>query len=138
MQITCRSKIQFNRVEMYNERATGDLLAKTLESFVVSPSLRVQTVPDWIGHTSELNIYIKAGIIVIIGERPTPIKRPDNEPKKAIKAKRSNATNLTTQLAQPTEEELVLLNTPIRELIGDTSQPVSYPNLKGWPAEGKI
>ncbi|MGA2651447.1 MAG: hypothetical protein ABSE82_14600 [Nitrososphaerales archaeon] len=133
MEIICKRRIQFLKYEFYNERFTGDTLAKVIDRFTVNPSIRPQQIPLWVNDTSELDEYIACGAIVVIGERPAPSVQSTPEPQQAAQP----TAEQTEEQKQAEQAALMeILNTPIALLTGGFPAPGNYPTRPdGFPRQ---
>jgi hypothetical protein len=133
MQIVAKKKLQFQDFDITISPIHGERIATLKQSYTVSPSMRPQSVPDWIVNDELFDLAMSDGSIVAIG----PI------PEKPARESKPEPTLTPAQIAQASKQEQAelhaMLSTPIGELAGLTSQSASYPTTsKGWPSAKSI
>jgi hypothetical protein len=63
MKVISTHKFNFIKDEIVKNERTGENEQKILDQFIVSPSIREQTVPDWIRDTEHFALAKKSGWI---------------------------------------------------------------------------
>jgi hypothetical protein len=124
MQIIVKKAFNFQDFEITVNPRNGEKVAKLLNSFKAFPSMRPQTVPDWIVNDGLFDMAVADGSLVVIGELPAK-KEPLPEPFPVTKLAVSQQTDEEKQA----EIENMLV-TPLTELIGQPPPGV-------WPTMGK-
>jgi hypothetical protein len=133
MQIICKKKLQFNDYNISVSPLNRERVAKLVRSFIAGPSLRTIEAPDWIVNDDLFNLAIADGSLIPVGTIP------DKRPKPVIEESSHSLADPMQTAAELTEADLALLNRPVSELIGATSQQTSYPTTStGWPSTKSI
>lgn len=127
MQIICKKKLQFNDYEITINPRNKEKVAKLVRSFIASPSMRPQLVPEWVRQDDMFDLALADGSLVPIGDVPPKLSKPViDEPTQSVAQPMQPANELS-------ESDLELLNRPVSELIGKPI-PAHYPTRPdGFP-----
>ena len=125
-QAIIRRRMQFNHWNISRHPKLDENIAKLLQSHNVFPSLKPQSLPDFVINCGEFDIGVKEGTIIPIS--PVPERRI------AVIEPESISTPDPQQIAQSDKEKQAeietMLDTPMAELTGPPAPGV-------WPTMGK-
>jgi hypothetical protein len=132
MQAIIKRRTTFVQWSIATHPKLNENAATLLNKHEVFPSLKPQTLPDWVVETGEWEMGLKDRALIPIGE--IPAKQSTPEPTESIPAPQ--------QVAQSTQEDQAeieaMLNTPISNLVS-TPAPGIYPTRPdGFPRPGSI
>ena len=126
MQIIVKKAFNFQQFEYSTNPRNGETVAKLLQSLKVFPSMRPQSVPDWIVNDGLFDLVVADGSLVTVGLIPAKnVIEPIPEP------------TLTVQQEQSDEEKQAeienMLVTPLTELIGQPAPGIYPTRPDGFP-----
>ena len=122
MQAIIKRRTTFVQWSIATHPKLNENAATLLNKYEVFPSLKPQTLPDWIVETGEWEMGLKDHALIPIGEVPQPKRKPIAELEPVAIAP------VEQKPVELTDEETKLLNTPISNLISIPA-PANYPRL---------
>jgi hypothetical protein len=131
MQIIVKKAFNFQDFEITVNPRNGEKVAKLLNSFKAFPSMRPQTVPDWIIDDGLFDMAVADGSLVVIGEIPPKTAKAMLEPTLAVQQEQSD---------EEKQAELeAMLSTPVSELVGQVA-PARWPKMgkSQFPSPGLL